>query len=241
MLENLMTNGWFIAGLIVLGATAFGRKTKNQIPLVKSIPNGVFTFVGVILAIMLLVPGIMTFGTGALVNGGATISQLQTTTAYELTGTSATSISDSGTDDSRMSVFYLNETICTEADDCFIDSGIMLVTRSGDLKATSVPVQIYKPATYEISNTKYNLIVEDASTGVMSAYIHTSSSAVATAADPRETNVVAFAEGVATGNVAVNVTLDATGILPLTQYDTKDIRMSIGDYPYVFRIVKADA
>ena len=77
---SFLTSWWFIILLVLLGTTA-GYRIVRRIPLVKAIPRNFYFYGGVILAIMMLVPSLMFFGTGSLngVAGGAEVVQLQTT------------------------------------------------------------------------------------------------------------------------------------------------------------------
>ena len=163
------------------------------------------------------------------------IDRLQTTTAYNFTN--GTIVSDSGDDDTRQSDFYVN----TMGANGWIDAGVFLLTRSGKLDANSCNVRVIKPARYEISDTTYHIVNEDATTGVMTAYVHTgSTTGVATTSDPKETNVLAFAEGVAQGYVSYYISIDATGFDALSQYDSKTIVTDNCGYPYKFKLIKND-
>lgn len=195
-----------------------------------------------IIALFLAVGGASMLGVGTVgveSNGGVVISGLQTTTAYVMSGVGG-DLADSTTDNTKSFHVYGNETHM--AGNAYVNKGVFQVTRSGDLEATSCPVTVYKPPRYDISDTTYHIVDEDANTGVMYAYVHTaSSSGVATSADPKEKNQLAFAEGVAVGYVAFNITIDETGFDPLTQYDTKTIHTNVCGYPFAFVIHKGDA
>lgn len=202
-----------------------------------NLKKGQVMLIGVIgLALTLGVAGMLGVGTtGGIVSSGLTISQIQTTTAYTLLN-----VSDSGVDDTRMSDFYPDENILNG--NAPIDDGVWLVTRSGSLSPASCQVKVIKPPRYDISDTTYHIVDEDANTGVMYAYIYTGTTTdAADGTHPKETNMIAFDEGVSTAYVSVNITLDETGFDPLTQYDYKDIHVDICGYPYVFRVHKSDA
>ena len=100
-----------------------------------------------------------------------------------------------------------------------------------------------KPPRFDISDTTYHLVDEtSASDTTMKAFVHTgSSTGAATAADPKESNYLAFDEGVANGFVAVNITIDETAWDELTQYDSKFINVDVCGYAYTFELVKADS
>lgn len=179
---------------------------------------------------------------GSGVSDGIVISGLQTTTAYVVTGVgaSATNIADVGTDDTKQSDFYLNETHL--AGNAHIDTGVWKITRSGKLDADSCKATIKKPARYDISDTTYHIVDENADTGVMFAYIVGASSSTAAAnTHSKETTMVPFAEGVAEAFVGINITIDETGFDPLSQYDTKSVQVDVCGYPYTVVIHKDDA
>ena len=189
----------------------------------------------------MLVPSLMFFGgTGSLAAGGADVVQLQTTTAYLFSG-NVTAVADSGSDSTKGSVFYINET--QVAGNGYIDTGVWQVRRAGSLPADSCLVQVIKPPRFDISDTTYHLVDEvSASDTTMKAYVHTgSSTGDASNSDPKETNYLAFDEGVANGFVAVNITIDETAWDELTQYDSKFINVDVCGYAYSFELVKADS
>lgn len=183
--------------------------------------------------------GVGTVGSGV---GGVDIQRIQTTTAFNLENTNGTplTIADSGIDDTRMSDFYPSET--DVAGNAYIHDGVFAVTRGGELSEASCPVRVIKPPRYDISDTTYHIVDEDADTGVMYAYIATASTSTpATASHPKEVTELAFDRGVSVGYVGFNITIDETGFDPLTQYVYKDINVDICGYPYTFRVHKADA
>ena len=227
-------NPYFYGALLFIALFAWGMFGKYFRKL--SIRKGHIMLVGII-GLALVFGGLSMLGIGStgITTGSAVVSQLQTTTSYVLYNAT-----DSGTDDTRMSVFYIDEgTIVGNRN---IEAGTFQVWRSGNLNPTSCNVRVIKPPRYDIADTTYHLIDEDVSTGKMYAYIYTGAGTdTADGDEPREVNSLAFAEGVNTGFVAFNITIDETGIDPLTQWNSKDIQTDICGYPYVFRIVKQDA
>jgi hypothetical protein len=233
---------WVILGLIAMFAYGIIKSSP-----LKKVPvfNNKSQLLMVCVVCFLLTSGILgSLGLGNIISGDKssspiTISQLQTTTAYQVTG-AATAQADSSSDTTKQSDFYLNETQL--AGNAHINLGVMKVTRAGSLDASSCEVSVLKPERYSISDTTYHIVDESASTGTMFAYISTgSTSAAATSADPKETNQLSFAEGVSTGFVGLNITLDETGFDPLNLYDTKTIPVDICGYNYNFIVHKADA
>lgn len=243
MLDSLITivTSWqFYAILLVITLIAWGTVAKyfRRVNLSKG-KVALIAVVGIFLA--LGGAGMLGLGSTGSLASATTVTQIQTTTAYVVHNTSSsTTVTDSGTDDTKMSVFYVTEGFVNG--DATIDTGVFQVFRTGSLDPASCEVKVIKPPRYEISDTTYHLVNEDASTGVMTAYVYTGSSTGSADGDePKEKNQLSFAEGVATGFVAFNISLDETGIDPLTQYDSKDINTVMCGYPYTFRIVKSDA
>jgi len=239
---SIFNQWWFWAMIGVIALTGVIKST----PLKKfPIFNDKKLLIWIAIAGLVITSGMLgSFSLGSLVKSsvtsGVVISQLQTTTAYTFDGAGyADDVADSSVNTKVNSIFYINETHITG--DGNIENGVFMVTRSGDLKASACTVSVSKPERYTISDTTYHIVNEDVNTGIMTAYVHTgASSAVATQADPKESNQLAFAEGVAVGYVALNISLDETGFDPLTIYNTKDINVDICGYPFVFQVVKAD-
>lgn len=242
MIVALFSNIYFYVALVAMGLTGIGMRYLRKVNLNKKkvLLIGALGFLFASGLFSLAMFGVGSVGGGS--SSGVHISQLQTTTAYVAGATTALGLAtDAGTDDTKMSDFYVYETNVT-GDAAAIQNGVFLVTRSGDLPAASCPVRVLKPASYDISDVTYRIVVQDQDTGVMTAYVHTgSSSAAASPSDPKETNQLAFAEGVSQGYISYNITIDETGFDPLTQYDYKDIVTDNCGYQYVFRIHKADA
>jgi len=242
-LQSLLSSPTF--WLIFLAMVVLGLFSK--ITLLRKIPvsRTMWTVIGVIGLLIAFFGasalGIGSLGSGAVSGGIPVVTAIQTTTAFDYTA-NGYAIADSGTDDQRLTVLYLNETHL--AGNGYIDSGVFQVWRrnTADNKAASCTVSIAKPPRYDIADTTYHIVDEDADTGRMFAYvIGAATSTAATATSPRETTSLAFGEGVVTGFVGLNITLDETGFDPLTQYDTKDINVDLCGYPYTIRIVKNDA
>ena len=238
---SLLLNPWLYVVLIGMAISGIGMRTlkkvnlnKNKIYVISAI--GLLFAFGIVSLAMLGIGG-----TGSLIGGsGVIIDRIQTTTAYTLDNdTTGVNVADSGTDDTRQSIFYLTEP--TANGDALIEAGIFTVTRKGDLIPASCEVRVIKPASYDIADTTYRIVTQDVDTGVMNAYVSTDTNAVATTSDPKETSQLAFAEGVATGYVSFLIEIDETGVDPMTQYAEKHIQTSICGYPYTFTIVKADA
>lgn len=226
---------WLIWSLVVVFAWGFVGKYMKKV----KISKGFALTIGLV-ALFLSAGGTALLGMGSIGSSASasTVTQLQTTAAYTIANSTTASVStDSGTDDTRMSVFYLDTGDING--DANITTGIFKVRRLGNLDPASCEVQVFKPARYEISDTTYHLVNEDASTGVMDAWVHTAATTgAATEADPKGSNSLAFADGVDSGFVSFKISLDETGIDPMTQYDSKDINVNICGYPYTFRIVK---
>ena len=237
---GLLSNVYFYIALLLMGVTGVGMRWMRKLNLTKGRIYFI-SAVGILFATGLFSLAMLGTGTAAGIGGGIGIERIQTTTAFHVDNdTGGTDVADSGIDDTRMSDFYLTEVDMNS--DGVIEAGVFAVTRSGNLNAASCPVTVLKPARYEISDTTYHIVNEDADTGVMDAHILTgASSAVATTAHPKETTQLAFDEGVAVGYVSFSISLDETGFDPLTQYDYKDVNANICGYPYTWRIHKNDA
>lgn len=231
--------------IIAILGTSLGYRLIRSIPLVKKIPKKTFFWggiIGIVLTMGLLGGAFTLFGTGALSStGDIVVDRIQTTTAFTMdNSTGGVDLADSGIDDTRQSDFYLTEGIANG--NAYIENGVFLVTRSGKLDPASCEVRIHKPPRYDISDTTYHIVDEDANTGVMNAYIATAAtSGAASTSSPKETNQLAFAEGVSGGYVGLRIDIDETGFDPLTQYDYKDIVVDLCGYNYIFRVHKADA
>lgn len=239
---SFLTSYWFIGLMLVIGLTSLGGSLLRKIPIVRKLPKKLFLWVGVLALAMVLFPSLMVFsGTASLGSDGVVIERIQTTTAYVMRNDSTgQTVADSGVDDTKMSDFYATEGFMNS--DARIDTGVFLVTRSGALPPASCEVRVIKPPRYDISDTTYHIVNEDDTTGIMEARVYTgSSTSGADMTHPKETNMLAFDEGVASGYVSFNISIDETGFDPLTQYDYKDVRVDLCGYPYVYRIHKNDA
>ena len=241
-LTSILSNVWTYIIIIAMAVSGVGMRYMRRVNLNRR-RLMVLGAIGILFASGLVSMGMFGVGStgGTITGAGVNIDRIQTVTAFDFSGTLG-SISDSGTDDQRMSDFYITENNVT-GDAGNIQSGVFLLTRSGDLTATSCKVAVQKPPRFDISDTTYHLIVEDTNTGVMTAHVRaTSDSGTASrATHPKESTMLPFAEGVATGYVSFNITLDETGFDELTQYDYKDINVDMCGYPYTFRLHKADS
>lgn len=209
-----------------------------------NITKGKALMIGVV-ALVLAMGGASWLGVGSVgtsVSGAPVVTQLQTTTAYAVGNSTADFFADVGADDTKKSVFYVNETYI-ENDVAYIKSGIFLATRQpGSLPASSCEVRVVQTQPYTISNTQYELVKRDAQTDIMTAYVHTATtSGAASTSDPKERNTLNFAEGTASGYVSFYIQLDETGIDILSQYDSQSVMVDVCGYPYEFAVVKADA
>ena len=228
---GFLSNVWFYVILVLLGM--FGMKYVRKIPLVKKLPKQVLVWggiVGIVLITGVLGTGFALFGTGSLASG-VTISQLQTTTAYHVDNSTGgiAGLTDMGIDNTRQSDFYLSE--ADTQDNAYIEGGVFMLTRKGSLAPASCKVEVFKPARYDISDTTYHIVDEDANTGIMNVYVETGdTTGVATTASPKEKNQLAFAEGVSTGFVGLRIDIDDTGFIELTQWDTKDVIADLCGY-----------
>ncbi len=241
-ITGILTNFYFWLILLAMAITGIGMRWMRKIHISKKMLI-VISVIGLLFASGLVSLAMFNIGSiGSGYSSGVTINRIQTTTAFTFDNdTGGIDIADVGVDNTRMSVFYLSE-VQLPATDGIIEAGIFSVTRNGPLTADSCQVRVIKPPRYEISDTTYHLINEDASTGVMNAYVMAAaSSSAADTADPKESAMLPFAEGVSTGYVSFLIEIDGTGWAPLTQYDSKDIQTDICGYPYTFRLVKSDA
>lgn len=244
MWYDIFGNWWF---WVLFGLLAY-MGVFRRINILRRLPilnNRRHALIVAVIGVVLTTGWLGSVWTGSLTPAGQLsdiqISQIHTTTAYVVGNTTATSIvTDSGIDDTKMSDFYVTEGQVNG--NAFVELGVFQVIRSGNLDADSCQVEVIKPPRYDIDDTTYKLVNEDSNTGIMDAYVYTgSSSAAANGDEPKEKNMLFFDEGVAVGYVAFNISLDETGIDPLTQYDYKDIHVDICGYPYTFRVHKSDA
>jgi hypothetical protein len=122
-------------------------------------------------------------------------------------------------------------------------TGIITVTRSGDLKAASVPITctstdyFKNEVTGQTSASAYS-ILEKNNLGLKACYIKIGG--VATSSDVRESNTLAFAEGVSTGTFGVMMDVDEESHDALTQYSYRDVTVNVGEQKYTFRIWRMD-
>ena len=228
---------WIIMAILLFVMwKSIGSKTLGRVGLSKRMLTWI-----VAIGLVLTLGGSAFIGLGSIGSGvsATSIAQLQTTASYQISNATGTACADVGTDDTRASDFYLAKLGATN--NPYIDTGVFLLTRSGKLDADSCQVSVIKPPRYDISDTTYHIVDEDADTGVMYAYIYTGSTTdTADSADPKETNMLAFAEGVSQGFVAFNITIDETGFDVLSQYDVKPVRVNMCGYNYVFNIHQND-
>ena len=239
-LTGILMNPVLYLVLLAMAVSGVGMRYLRRVNLNKS-RIYLIAVIGLLFAWGIV--SLSTFGIGSTAFSASSIdiSRIQTTTAFHVDNdTTGVDLADVGVDDTRMSDFYIDEP--TANADPIIEAGIFQVTREGKLDANSCPVSVIKPPRYDISDTTYHIVNEDADTGVMTAYVRaTSDSGVATTSHPKETSSLPFAEGVSVGYVSFLIEIDETGFDPLSQYDKKDINVDICGYPYTFRLHKSDA
>ncbi len=229
---SVLTSIWLYIILAVMLLTGVGVRWLRKTRLSKKALWAIVIIGGVIAFL-----GVGVFGVGTVAGAGdIRISHIQTTTAYTIDN--GTAVADSGSDDTRMSIFYLGD-MTTDAN---ITSGVFLITRGGignkGLPASSCKVRVIKPSSFEIGTTTYRIVDQDAQTERMWAWVYTGdSSLAATHTHPRVENMAAFAEGDADEFVSFKIETDATGFDALADWESKDIRVDMCGYPYVYRLV----
>ena len=234
-LTSVFSTWWTYAVLALAVGMGYFSATLKRANLK---PKTAMALFGVIALIVFM--GIGAFGVGTISASSVAISQIQTTTDYVMRNSSGATISDSGDNNQIQSDFYTVDGFMTG--DADIDGGAFLVTRKGTLTPNSCAIKVIKPARYDISDVTYHLVNEDATTGKMTAYVYTG--ATTDAADnthPKETNQLAFADGVNQGYVSFNISIDETGVDALSQYDSRSVRVNMCDYLYTFKIHQASA
>lgn len=243
---DIFMNPWLwliLAGGALLGINLLRMVGANRLPII-----GRFTRrrpLIIVSAVMLLViTGTLShlgFGTASVATSGVVVSDLQVTTDFEQNATEHSTIDD------LIDFRYADADV--SADTHFpIRTGAIAVTRSGDLPAESCQVRAIPPARYEDEDgvtspgVTRNILVENAM-GTYTVHVATgsASSTNATTSDPKETNTLAFAEGVAKGYVSVYAAVDEEGHDGLNQYSYKDILLDICGKPFTLRVHRMDA
>lgn len=235
LLVAIFTSVWLYVGIVTALITGFGMKYLRKTGLSRNLLM-VVGIAGIVISIF----GVGFLSVGSVGDLDAKVVRLHTTTAYVVTNTTGATVADTGSDTNKASKFYISEGFING--DATIDTGVMQVYRGGRLDPVSCEVCVLRPPTYTISNTQYQLVNEDSSTNILTAYVYTgSTTGTANGDEPKECNSLAFDRGVDTGFVAFNISLDETGIDPLTQYHSKFVHLDICGYPYAMEVVKSDA
>lgn len=179
------------------------------------------------------------WGTASMAGAGVTITDLQVTTNF-LTDAGGTTAENTNTDDLwdvRTTDAQANET----TDVYEVDTGVITLTRSGNLEPMSCPVRCIMPPRYENEagndGNDYN-ILEIKADGTYECYLNDGSAA--TTSSPRMETQIAFAEGDAVEELGVALEVDEEGHDALEQYSYKDVIIDVCGKPYTFRIHRMD-
>jgi hypothetical protein len=247
MWYNFIYSVWF--WVILTAVTFFSYSTIKSTPL-KRLPifnNRKMLLIAGIVGIVLtsgVFTGLGVLGTGSLLGAsGIVISDIQVTTAHG--NNTASVLSESSNFDDLLDIRLTDAQVAETASFLEINgTGVLTVTRTGDLKASSCQVRALLPADFEDESaptgTKYN-IVEKTALGEYEVYIETASTSTsASTSSPKETTTLAFAEGVAKGFVSVVIEIDEEGHDALNQYNSKDIMLDICGKPYIYRVHRMD-
>jgi hypothetical protein len=228
-IAGILSNMWFWIILGVMAITGVGMRWMRKVNLNKR-RLLVISVLGILFASGIVSLAMLGIGSVSGSGTGVHIDRISTTTAY--TYNNGTAYTDAGEDDTVQSDFYVPDGAVVDGN---ITTGIWAVYRSNAEKAATCKVEVIKPADFTISNTEYSLIVEDAQSEIMSAWVNAAStSGAASHTHPKESSMLPFAEGVALGYASVKIEIDSTAFDALSQYDEKAVDVLICDYPYRF-------
>jgi hypothetical protein len=246
-ISALISNPWLWVALGVMGVTGIGYKFFRKLPVVGGLFNmTTLTYVAVIGILISTGIAANIMGeseSGSLTGGSSYISDLQITTAFLFDGKSnggQVVEEDPNIDDlvhARMYTGNVSET----AGIVEIETGIITVTRSGDLPADSVMVSCapsivnYQNDNGSNAGNTYN-ILEETAKGEFEVYLN--DGGAATTSSSKEQTSLAFDEGVATATLGVAMEVDSDGFMALNQYNTRDVVCRIGNAAMTFRIQK---
>lgn len=170
------------------------------------------------------------------------ISDLQVTTDFAGNCT----IAESGITDDLVEVRCTDANAVETADALELSTGVITVTRRGDLVPMSCPVVASTVRDYESEatpgdGTKYT-ILEQTTKGELEAYIRTCSTSSCASATtyPKEKTDLAFDEGVSTGYVGLVLEVDEDAHDNLNQYSYRDVVLNICGKPMTFRVHRMD-
>lgn len=249
---DFLGNIWFwaiILGLGTIGYAAVGAKLR-RLPLIGGLMDKkTLTWVG--LGGVLVVSGLL----GNVISGsgsanlssaeGYQISDLQITTSFTTDiGDSATVNCSVAVDPSVDDVLNLrcadagvSETAGSEE----LYTGIITVTRTGNMDPSSCSVRAILPPVYEDQaapdGRTYN-IIEKTSLDEYEVYLQ--NGAAATINSPKETTALAFSDGASTQTLGIAMEVDEAGHDALNQYNYKSVVIDICGKPFVVNIHRMD-
>jgi hypothetical protein len=236
---------YLMLGLVSLFAYGVIRGLVSRIPVVNSILKGRTNIVlFCALGFLITSGGISALGLGSVtksVSSGVLISDLQVTTDFAGNCT----ISENSNIDDLVDVRCLDANTTETAGDYELKTGVITVTRGGDLSAMSCPVVASTQRQWQSEKTPGDgnlyTIVETTTLGELEVYLTAASSTTAaTTSSPKQNTQLAFAEGAALGYVGVLIEVDETAHDQLNQYSYKDVVVNICGKPFTFRIHRMD-
>ena len=232
---------WFWGILLLVVMLAWGSVSGilKRLPIV----NNRRTVMIIAIVGLVLTTGIIgSLGIGSLGTVSATdvsVVDIQVTTDFT-SDAGATPAENANVDDLidvRMTDAQANETSGIEE----VYTGILTVTRSGDLSPTSCEVTALLPADYADEagddGRRYN-IVEKTTVGEYEVYIQ--DGAAATVTSPKEHSVLTFADGVSQRTLGISIEVDEEGHDALNQYSSKSVIIDVCGSPFEFKLHRMD-
>jgi hypothetical protein len=236
---------WLVLAAIMLFGYGLVRSLIKRIPVL----GGINRRMWVIIAIVgfLVTSGALgtVFGTAqtaSLAGTGYTITDIQVTTAFTNESSSATDLTENANVDDLLDVRMTDADVDETATSEEVQTGVLTVTRSGNLDPSSCPVRTVMPPDYADEagddGRRYN-ILEKTTVGEWEAYFEVNDGG-AVITDEKDHASLTFTDGASTATLGVMLEIDEEGHDALNQYSYKDVILDICGKPFTFRIHRMD-
>lgn len=185
--------------------------------------------------------GSMSLGSVSDGTSGTIITDLQVTTDFTTDTAGNGNLTENANQDDLLDVRLMDSWAVETAGSEEVYTGVITVTRAGDLEPNSCTVSCRVPPDFESESspdgTKHN-ILEKTTQGAYECYL--ADGAAATVNSPKETVQLSFSDGEASTTLGVAMEVDEEGHDFLNQYSYKDVVVDVCGKGYVFRIHRMD-
>lgn len=243
-LTGIFTNPMTYAIIFGMALLAYGalRSLTKVFPVINKVNKAQWLMIGGFGFLILSgVLGSVAWNTGSLNGGGIMITDLQVTTAFKSNST-GTGVVDESTGVDDLIDIRLDDTSVDETSGIDeLETGIITVTRSGDLEPDSCTVRCILPQPYANEatddGTRYN-ILERTTVGEYECYL--ADGAAATTSSPKEKVSLSFSDGEASTTLGVHMEVDEEGHDALEKWSFKDVVVDVCGKPFIFRFHRMD-